>query len=342
MKKVFTLLLALTLALSLAACGGNSGGSDSAGGNASGGGSDAASGDPVRVACILSGPISDMSWNYTAHQGMLRIEQMGAEIAYQENVENSALPDCINTYATDGYDVIILSTNSYEESALPITKDFPDTQFIIINGQTTEGNVTSYAVADEDQGFMQGAICALLSTSGKVGFVGSVEITPILNGRTGFEQGAQYINPAVEVNATMVGSYTDVGAAKEMSKAMIGGGVDAIAPMCDAAALGVVEAAQEGGIYAVASGEGQETIAPNAVVCAVIKDTAVVYERAYQDYLDGKLDGTTGVLKLGAKDGVVFMGDWYAAAEGISDDVKAQITAAYDALAAGEVTITLD
>lgn len=338
MKKVFALLLALTLALSLAACGGKPNDAPPA----SGGDGTEDSGEQVRVACILSGPISDMSWNYTAHQGLLRIEQMGAEIAYQENVENSALPDCINTYATDGYDVIILSTNSYEESAMPITKDFPDTQFIIINGQTTEGNVTSYAVADEDQGFMQGAICALLSESGKAGFVGSVEITPILNGRAGFEQGVKYINGDYEVNATMVGSYTDVGAAKEMSKAMIGGGVDAIAPMCDAAALGVVEAAQEGGIYAVASGEGQETIAPDSVVCAVIKDTAVVYERAYQDYLDGKLDGTTGVLKLGAADGVVYMGDYYPAADGISDDVKSQIADTYNALASGEITITLD
>ena len=181
-----------------------------------------------------------------------------------------------------------------------------------------------------------------MSESGKAGFVGSVEITPILNGRAGFEQGVKYINGDYEVNATMVGSYTDVGAAKEMSKAMIGGGVDAIAPMCDAAALGVVEAAQEGGIYAVASGEGQETIAPDSVVCAVIKDTAVVYERAYQDYLDGKLDGTTGVLKLGAADGVVYMGDYYPAADGISDDVKSQIADTYNALASGEITITLD
>lgn len=119
-EKVFALLLALTLALSLAACGGKPNDAPPA----SGGDGAEDSGEQVRVACILSGPISDMSWNYTAHQGMLRIEQMGAEIAYQENVENSALPDCINTYATDGYDVIILSTNSYEESAMPITKDF--------------------------------------------------------------------------------------------------------------------------------------------------------------------------------------------------------------------------
>ena len=335
MKKLFALLLTLALTLSLAACGGSKKAAPAPGADP------APSADPVRVACILSGPISDMSWNYTAHQGLLKIEAMGAEIAYQENVENSALPDCISTYAGDGYDMIILSTNSYEEASLPIVKDYPDTQFIIINGQTTAGNVTSYAVADEDQGFMEGAICAALSQSGKVGFVGAMEITPILNGRAGFEQGAKYINDAIEISAVMTGSFTDVAAAKETSKAMIDAGVDAIAPMCDNAALGVVEAAEEGGILAVASGEGMDSIAPNAVVCAVVKDTSIVYQRAFQDFLDGKLTGDTGVVKLGAADGVVFLSDWTKAASGVSDESKALIQGAYDALAGGQVTITL-
>lgn len=332
MKKLFALILALVFVFALVAC------AEKAPVENPG---EAKDDDPVRVACILSGPISDMSWNYTAHQGLLKMEALGAETTYQENVENSSLPDCINTYASDGYDIIILSTNSYEETSLEIVKDYPDTQFIIINGQTTADNVTSYAVADEDQGFMQGAICAVLSESGKVGFVGAMEITPILNGRTGFEQGARYVNSDIEINAVMTGSFVDVAAAKETSKAMIEVGVDAIAPMCDNAALGVVEAAEEGGIAAAASGEGQETVAPNAVVVAVIKDTSVVYERMYQDYLDGKLTGDTGVLKLGAKDGIVYLSDWYEAGASISDEDKAEIEAIYAALSSGEVSVDL-
>ena len=332
MKKFLVLALALIVTLSLVAC--TSQGNTSEVSNPEN--------PDVRVACILSGPISDMSWNYTAYQGLKKIEAIGAEISYQENVENSALPDCINTYAADGYDVIILSTNSYEEASMPIIEDYPDTQFIIINGGTTKGNVTSYAIADEDQGFMQGVISAVLSKTQKVGFVGAMEITPILNGRSGFEQGAKYINESIEVNAVMTGSFTDVAAAKETAKAMIVAGVDAIAPMCDNAALGVVEAAEEGGVIAVASGAGQDTVAPNAVVCAVIKDTSIVYERAFQDYLDGKLTGDTGVVKLGAKDGVVYLSDWYNTNKDISDDAKAQISAAYKALVDGEVTITLN
>ena len=327
MKKIISMILVLVLVLSLVACGAEK--------------KSEAKDETVRVACILSGPISDMSWNYTAHQGMLKIEALGAEIAYQENVENSALPDCINTYANEGYDVIFLSTNSYEEAAMPITKDYPDTQFIIINGQTTAGNVTSYAVADEDQGFMQGVICAALSTTNKVGFLAAMEITPMLNGRSGFEQGAKYYNENAEVNSVMIGSFTDVAAAKEMTKAMIDAGVDAVAPMCDSAALGVVEAAEENRIFTASSGDGQETVGPNCVAISVVKDTSVVYEQAFKAYLNGELTDDTGIVKLGAKDGVVYLTDWFACADGVSEDVKAAVAAAYKALASGEITIEL-
>lgn len=348
MKKTLALVLALALSLSLTACGGSKQDSQPAPAPSTPEATTPAetptapeaSEDPIRVACILSGPISDMSWNYTAYQGMLKIQDMGAEIAYQENVENSSLPDCINTYAADGYDIVFLSTNSYEEAALSIVGDYPDTQFIIINGGTTDGNVTSYAVADEDQGFMMGALCALMSQTHKVGFVGAMEITPILNGRSGFEQGAKYADPDVEVNAVMTGSFTDVAAAKETAKAMIDAGVDAIAPMCDDAALGVDEAAEEGGIFCVASGEGQESVAPNAVVVAAVKDTSMVYVNAYQDFLDGTL-GSKGVSKMGAAEGAVFMSDWYEAGANVSDEVKAQIAEIYNDLTSGKITIEL-
>jgi basic membrane lipoprotein Med (substrate-binding protein (PBP1-ABC) superfamily) len=111
--------------------------------------------------------------------------------------------------------------------------------------------------------------------------------------------------------------------------------------MCDSAALGVIEAAEENGIFAASSGDGQETVGPNCVAISVVKDTSVVYEQAFKAYLNGELTGDTGIVKLGAKDGVVYLTDWFACADGVSEDVKAAVAAAYKALASGEITIEL-
>ena len=104
------LVLALAVLLAcalLAGCGGAASSTASAkepaaGASTASGTAPAPAGESHKVALILSGPVSDMSWNATAYNGLLEIEKLGAEVSYQENVDNSSLADAINTYATGG------------------------------------------------------------------------------------------------------------------------------------------------------------------------------------------------------------------------------------------------
>ncbi|MEG1994299.1 MAG: BMP family ABC transporter substrate-binding protein, partial [Oscillospiraceae bacterium] len=90
--------------------------------------------DAPKVALIMQGPISDMAWNATAYKGLTEIEKLGAEISYQENVAVTSLADSMRTYANEGFDLIFLSTNSYEDIGKTTAPEFPDTQFVLING----------------------------------------------------------------------------------------------------------------------------------------------------------------------------------------------------------------
>ncbi len=328
-KKFISLILVTLLFISLASGCANSNNTSS---------NDSKS-TQYKVALILSGPISDMSWNATAYNGLKEIEKLGAKVSYQENVANSSLADSISTYANDGYNLIFLSTNSYEEIGLQVAKEFPKTQFMIINGSYTGENVVSFQIADEEQGFMMGAIAALASKSKKAGFVGGMEITPIINGMKGYEAGVKHVDGSIEVNATMTGSFDDVNKAKETAKAMIDVGVDCISPMADNASVGILEAAKEGKIYAVGSGENQEKTAPDSVLISVIKDTSIAYKVAYQQFVDKKLNGQT--IKFGAKDGVVYLTDWFKPADGIDASVKTKVKDIYNELVSGKITIDL-
>lgn len=293
-----------------------------------------------RVALIMEGPISDMSWNATAYKGIKKIEELGAEISYQENVPVSSLADSIRTYATEGFDVIFLATNAYKDVTLEVSKDFPETQFVMINGGVTVDNVLSIQIADEEQGFMMGAIAATATKSKQVGFVGGLEITPIINGGKGFEQGALYVDPSVKVSIATTGSMEDVNKAKETAKAMIETGVDAIAPMANQSSLGVLEAAEESKVKSIASGLGQAEIAPGSLLVEVVKDTSIAYESAYKAYLAGEFG--TEVIKMGAAQGVVYLANWLPGAQELSADDKAKIEAVYKELAAGNISIKLN
>lgn len=324
MKKLLALLLTLIMSLSIfTGCGSKENSKDD-------------SKDKKRVALILEGAISDMSWNATAYEGLKKIEAMGAEIAYVENVPASSVADSIRTYGDEGYDVIFLSTNSYADPGEATAKDYPNTQFFMINSKVIADNVASFAIQDAEQGFLMGALAALMSKSGTVGFVGGLEINPIINGGKGFTQGAKYVNPDIKVIATNTGSFDNVSAAKETAKAMIGQGADVLAPMANQASLGVMEAAEEAGIKAIGSGLNQETVAPKAAVVAIVKDTSIAYEAAYKAYLDGTISNE--VLKMGAEQGVVYVGEYYTE---VSKEIKDKIKTICEDLASGKIKIDL-
>ncbi|HYE11507.1 MAG TPA: BMP family protein [Patescibacteria group bacterium] len=295
----------------------------------------------MKVAVILSGPISDMSWNATAYNGLKKIEALGAEISYQENVPVSSLADSINTYGSEGFDVIFLSTNSYEDIGAQYAPQYPKTQFILINGKTSHGdNLVALKIADEQQGFLMGAAAALMSKSKSVGFVGGSEIPPIINGRKGFEQGAKYVDPSVKVNATLIGNMDNVNQAKETAKAIIESGADVVSPMCNAASLGVLQAAEEStSAKTVGSSVGQEKNAPKSMAINIGKDTSIAYETAYKSFLAGTLGKE--VIKMGSAEGVVFLTEWFEAGKDVPNDVREKLRTIYNDMAAGKITIDL-
>lgn len=200
-------------------------------------------------------------------------------------------------------------------------------------------NCASFAIQDVQQGFMMGALSALLTKTKTVGFIGGLEIQPIKNGAQGFAQGVAYVDPSIKVLSQNTGSMDDVNAAKQLAKSFIGQGADVLSPMANQASLGVMEAAQEseGAALAIGSGLNQETVAPDAAVTAIVKDTSIAYEAAFKAYLDGTIPNE--VIRMGAAQGVVYIGEYYI---DVPAEVKAQLEDIYGKLAAGEITITLE
>lgn len=296
----------------------------------------------LKVGLILSGSISDKSWNYTAYQGLKLIEKEGAEVFYQENVAIADCADSIRTYAEAGINLIYISSDSYQDVVAENASNYPDVTFIIINGGEQGENYYSVQISDEEQGFLMGVIAAYASDAEKAGFVGGMEITPIINGNKGFEQGVKYVNPDVQISSAMTGDFLDVTAAKEQTVAFADAGVDVVAPMADDASIGVIEGAEGSGIYSIGSGDGQKDKGPDSMLAAVNKDTSVAYLASYKQYLEDTLSDET-IPKYGAAEGVVSLGEWLPASEEVlTEDDKNKIADVYKKLEAKEITVSID
>ncbi len=335
LKKLAAMFLALILALSMAACGGTASASGGTGGKPEKDPSD------MKVALVMLGAISDLGWDYTASVGLEKIGKMGPETSYKEKVEMSDVESVLRTYATEGYDVIFYATSMGEEAVETVAAEFPDTQFIVIAGNLMTDNICSVKMADEQQGYMLGAIAALASGTDTVGFVGANEIVPVVNGLKGYEQGAKAVNANVEVLSTFTGSDFDVNLAKEVATAMIDQGAGAMSSIATAGTVGVLEACTENSIPAVSESAGLAEGAPDVALTSVIKDASIGYEVIFQRYLNGDLP--TEILTMGAKEGVVYLEPWNDNAKvGIlTDDQKAQVDQIYKDLADGKISIDL-
>lgn len=298
--------------------------------------------DKVRVAFIMAGSISDMSWNYNGYQGLKLMEEAGADITYQEQTEKSTYVDAVRTYASEGYDMIFINDNANQDDVAAAAADFPDMQLFICAASKHTENVYPLYFSDGDQGFVMGLVAGALTQTNKVGFVGGVEFFPIISCAKGFEQGAKYINPDVEVVITYTNSMTDVGAAKETAKAMFEAGCDVVAPNADAASLGVIEAGEDVGKWTVGCGGGMDEVGPNSCVGYVALQTSMGYKTAFDQRLSGTLPSPEkGAQVFGIADGLVPEPFYNSNLNVLSDEAKANILAGYNALKSGEIKVNL-
>ena len=78
-------------------------------------------------------------------------------------------------------------------------RNSPRSQFTIIDGVVDLPNVQSVLFKEQEGSFLVGMLAAMASKTGKVGFVGGMDIPLIRNFECGYEQGAKYANPKAEV-----------------------------------------------------------------------------------------------------------------------------------------------
>ena len=145
-KSTIAFLVVIALMLAVAACSAPAASDADSSANASaeattGEGVQIASASDAKVAFIMGGPISDMSWNYTGYQGLMMMEEEGAQVVYQENTDPSNIVESVRTYASEGYNIIFINDDTNQEDVVNTIQDFPETQEFICNGTNHTENV---------------------------------------------------------------------------------------------------------------------------------------------------------------------------------------------------------
>ena len=201
MKKFFAILLTLAMALSLAACGGNSGNSepaDSAPADTSAPADEGGEAADIRVAMITDyGDITDQSFNQTTYEASKAwCEANGVEFTYYKPAGDSTAERVamVEKAADEDYNVIVMPGFAFGETISQVADVYPDISFIALDvsegdvGGTVPSNVYCAVYKEELCGYMAGYAAVKLGYT-HLGYLGGMAVPAVQRFGYGYVQG---------------------------------------------------------------------------------------------------------------------------------------------------------
>ena len=227
------------------------------------------------VAVVVAGTLGDRGFYDSSDAGRQQLEADGiaSRTTIIECKEDASLYEMSLITAAEDYDIVVAVGWQFWDPLTAVVPDFPEIKFIFIdNGLDGVGeNLMSIVYKQSEGSFLVGYIAAKLSTTGKVGVVGGEDVDTINDFIVGYEAGAKYADPDVDVQIIYANGYEDPANGKECATALYGAGCDIVFAVAGKTGEGVFEAAKETGNYAIGVDSDQKFIDPEHILCSMIK-----------------------------------------------------------------------
>ena len=142
-------------------------------------------------------------------------------------------------------------------------------------------NVRSIVFKEEEGSYLVGMLAAMASKTGKIGFVGGMDIPLIRKFACGYVQGAKAVNPDIEVFQNMTGdtgaAWNDPVKGGELARSQFERGADVVYHAAGGTGMGVLQAAADAGKLGIGVDSNQNHLHPGSVLTSMLKrvDNAV-------------------------------------------------------------------
>jgi basic membrane protein A len=298
---------------------------------------------PLKIGLVLekSGK-DDKSFNASAYQGLKRAEkELGVYTKTVESPDNSAYESLERAFADKKFDLIVAIGFHQLEAVKANAARFPNQKFLLVDEDAKMPNVRSVMFEEHEGSYLVGALAALHSKTGKVGFIGGMDVPLIRRFQMGYEAGVKKINPKAEVLVNYLGvtgeAWNNPPKAKEQAFEQYGQGADIIFVAAGNSGLGVFDAAQEKNKLAIGVDSDQDWVKPGFILTSMLKHV----DDAVFDSIKSLKDGTfkTGLVRLGLQSkGVDYAVDEYNA-KLLTDAEKKKVNALRDDIIKGKIKV---
>ena len=303
----------------------------------------AAHADTIKPAIVYDlGGKFDKSFNEGVFHGAEAFQKSSGIEFHDFEIQNDAQREqALRRFAKDGFSPILAFGFSQASAVEKVAKEFPDTKFSIIDMVVDAPNVQSIVFKEHEGSFLVGLLAAKASKTGKVGFVGGMDIPLIRRFACGYVQGVKYANPKDEVLQNMTGTtgaaWNDPVKGAELAKSQIDRGADVVYHAAGGTGVGVLRATADAGKLGIGVDSNQNGMHPGKVLTSMLKRVDNATIASFQAAKDGTWK--SGISVLGLKEnGVGWALDDNNKAL-ITADMKAAVDAATADIASGKIVV---
>jgi basic membrane protein A and related proteins len=299
----------------------------------------------LKIIFVTDGLFSDAGWGAFGYNAARAIEsKYGYNLDFKENVAIPDIETTLTEFAKDGYDVIIAHGFEWGEPAIKVGKNYPDTKFIIFTGLVNATNVASIFPMQHEGTYLLGALAAMMSKTGIIGFVGGEKYPNLINIFEGYKQGARETNPNTKILSTYLNEWDSPAKGKEAALSQIRSGADFLLQVADTSGSGVIEAAKEKKIFAFGSVSDQYKLAPNTILTSFVLDKEKAFDQAIKMIQNSNFTGK--IFKPGLEpykgapgDGIVYIAPFYGLENKVPQDVKTKLNTLKEGIISKKILI---
>ena len=284
----------------------------------------------------------DKSFNEAAYNGAESFKaKTGIDYIEFDPTAEAQREQALRNMARRGANIIVAVSFAQTSAVETVAAEYPDVKFTLIDGVVEAPNVQSIVFKEHEGSYLVGLLAGLASKTGKVGFIGGMDIPLIRKFACGYEQGAKHANPDVEVFVNMTGNtpaaWNDPTKGGELAQSQFDRGADVVFAAAGGTGVGVYQAAVDAGKLAIGVDSNQNHLHPGSMLTSMVKRVDVAVEEAYNSAMNGTWQ--PGIKVLGLSD----QGVGWALDENnrdlVSQDMEAAVEAAKAQIVAGDIAV---
>ena len=326
----------------LAACGDGDKEKDTSNNNAGSDSKSEESGDGFSVAMVTDvGGVDDKSFNQSAWEGVQKfgedngLKKGNGGFDYLQSESDADYNTNLNNLLRRDFDLVFGVGFMMADAIGEVANENPDAKLALIDSaDVTAPNLVNILFKEQEGAFLAGVVAAEMSKTGKIGFVGGVDIPVINRFHAGFVEGAKAVNPDIEIKVNYTGAFDDASKGKIAANAMYSSGVDIIFHAAGGTGNGVFSEAKERkdkdpnaniwviGVDADQYAEGQVNDSTNITLTSMLKGVNNAVVDIATKAKNGEFPGGKTTVYGLAEDGVGLADSRGAIPENILKDVE--------------------